>query len=95
MHEYDIVSNKGHYDVYIDGELYCSADTYTEAVREINEHKNEALWLQTLQWDNACIECQRETNGVCRNSRCAKMHYDEQGKPIPADLCTIKEEKGK
>jgi hypothetical protein len=41
MHEYDIVSSKGHYDVYIDGELYCTADTWPEAIMEINELKKE------------------------------------------------------
>ena len=25
----------GHYEVYIDGQFYCSADNYSEAVREI------------------------------------------------------------
>ena len=80
MHDYNIVPNKGHYDVYIDGNLYCTADSWSEATSEINEHKK-------VQWDEVCLECQRETNGVCRNSRCAKMHYDEQGKPIPAYLC--------
>lgn len=33
--EYDIVANHGHYDVYIEGEFFCSADTFTEAMREI------------------------------------------------------------
>lgn len=30
-HEY------GHYVVYVDGEFYCTADTYAEAVREVEE----------------------------------------------------------
>ena len=33
---YRIVNNNGHYDVYIEGEFYCSADTMEEAVRELN-----------------------------------------------------------
>lgn len=37
-----IVSNRGHFEVYIDGEFYCSADTMAEAVHEIiNSHSNE------------------------------------------------------
>lgn len=30
-----IINNNGHYDVYVDGKFYCSADTMAEAVREI------------------------------------------------------------
>ena len=37
--ETKIVPNGGHYDVYIDGELYCSADTWQEAKTEIKEYK--------------------------------------------------------
>lgn len=32
-----IVLNYGHYDVYIDGKFYCSADTYDEAYDEITK----------------------------------------------------------
>ena len=32
---YRIVNNNGHYDVYVDGKFYCSADTMEEAVHEI------------------------------------------------------------
>ena len=32
---YRIINNNGHFDVYIDGEFYCSADTMAEAMREI------------------------------------------------------------
>lgn len=39
MHEYDIVANKGHYDVYVDGQLYCTADSWSEAIREVDEYK--------------------------------------------------------
>lgn len=33
--EYKIVPVHEHYNVYINGEFYCSADTWSEAVREI------------------------------------------------------------
>ena len=89
MLEYEIVPNKGHYDVYIDGDFYCTADSYYEAASEIDDYKKDSNWFQNVKWDKACIECQSETNGVCRNIKCAKMHYNEQGKPIPADSCTI------
>ena len=45
--------NHEHFDVYIDGKFYCSADDETEAAIEIqNYYKNgsESVWeLYTLQ----------------------------------------------
>ena len=35
-----IIQVRGHYDVYIDGEYYCSADTYSEAFEEAEK------WLE-------------------------------------------------
>lgn len=35
--DYDIIQVNGHYEVYINGKFYCSADTITEATREIEE----------------------------------------------------------
>lgn len=32
-----IIHERGHYTVYVDGEFYCTADTYAEAAREIEE----------------------------------------------------------
>lgn len=32
--DYEITPVAGHYDVYIDGEFICSADSYSEAVEE-------------------------------------------------------------
>lgn len=37
--DYQIVSNHGHYEVYIDGKFFCSADTIAEAMHEVtNEY---------------------------------------------------------
>ena len=36
----EIIAVQGHYEVYIDGQFCCSADTYTEAVTEI-ENQSE------------------------------------------------------
>lgn len=36
---YDIVPVRGHYEVYINGEFYCSADNMTEAAKEIENAK--------------------------------------------------------
>lgn len=32
---YEIKQSHGHYEVYINGEFYCSADTATEAAKEV------------------------------------------------------------
>lgn len=34
---YSISKKDDHYEVYINGEFYCSADTIEEAANEINE----------------------------------------------------------
>lgn len=34
-HDFNIVHVNDHYEVYINGKFYCSADTITEAVKEI------------------------------------------------------------
>ena len=39
--DYKIVSVQGHYNVFINGKFYCSADTYYEAESEIKEYINE------------------------------------------------------
>lgn len=35
--EFEIITRHGHYEVYHNGEFYCSADTYGEALKEIDE----------------------------------------------------------
>ena len=40
MMDIRIIQVRGHYDVYIDGEYYCSADTYGEAAVEAEQ------WLE-------------------------------------------------
>ena len=37
---YKIVAVRGHYEVYIDGKFYCSADTPEEAARDIENYRN-------------------------------------------------------
>lgn len=32
-----IFQTRGHWEVYIDGKFFCSADTYMEAVKELQE----------------------------------------------------------
>ena len=36
----------GHYEVYIDGEFHCSADTYKEAYQDKCELESEILTAQ-------------------------------------------------
>lgn len=35
--EVKIIQVRGHYEVYTDGEFFCSADSYVEAVNELYE----------------------------------------------------------
>ena len=35
--QYKIIPVHGHYEVYYKGKFFCSADTYHEAEKEINE----------------------------------------------------------
>lgn len=35
---YEIVPVRGHYEVYINGKFYCSADTPEEAAQDVEEY---------------------------------------------------------
>lgn len=37
IYEIQINQIRGHWEVYIDGEFFCSADNYVEAVNELYE----------------------------------------------------------
>ena len=41
---YDIVKNNGHFEVLIDGQLICTADTFVEAVEELEKIRAENGW---------------------------------------------------
>ena len=43
-------------------------------------------WFATVNWSKSCINCQSETNGVCRSRGCAELHYDPWGDELPAYL---------
>lgn len=36
--DYRIIHTREHYEAYINGEFYCSADTYNEAECEVNDN---------------------------------------------------------
>lgn len=36
--DYRIIENHGHFDVFINGKFYCTADTMEEAMREVKKH---------------------------------------------------------
>ena len=36
---YDIIHDRDHYVVYCDGKFFCSADTFHEAVKEIEKER--------------------------------------------------------
>lgn len=37
MEQYKIIAVRGHYEVYFKGKFFCSADSYNEAVKEIEK----------------------------------------------------------
>lgn len=39
--QYEIIAVHGHYEVYIQGKFYCTADTINEAEKELEEVYNE------------------------------------------------------
>ena len=41
MESYDITLSGSHYEVYIDGKFYCSADSAQEAAKEVEEYEKE------------------------------------------------------
>lgn len=46
MLRYKIIPVHGHYNVYINGKFYCSADTYNEAEAEIDEYEREICYTE-------------------------------------------------
>ena len=40
MANFEIIHVAGHYDIYLEGAFFCSADTYGEAVEEVEK------WLE-------------------------------------------------
>lgn len=44
--KYSITPVYDHYEVYINGKFYCSADTWFEAVREIEEYQKAMCLAQ-------------------------------------------------
>ena len=42
-----IVPKRGHWEVYIDGKFYCSADTFTEAAKEYQTYMKERYVNET------------------------------------------------
>ena len=43
---FSIMHINGHYDVYIDGKFYCSADTMPDAIREVENYNQDKEALQ-------------------------------------------------
>ena len=37
----EIKRNKDHFEVYIDGKFYCTADNHLEAVKDVEEYLKE------------------------------------------------------
>ena len=51
---YAIKPNHGHYELYINGKLYCCADTYAEAEREKNDYEKEIALSQLVYNTRTC-----------------------------------------
>ena len=41
MYNYEIINNRGHYEIYFNGEFIGSEDTYSEAEETIKKSKGE------------------------------------------------------
>lgn len=39
MESYEVIRSNGHYEVFVNGKFFCSADSYVEAVKEIENEK--------------------------------------------------------
>lgn len=40
---FNIIHKHGHVELYINGNFYCSADTFAEALKEYNDYVKEGL----------------------------------------------------
>lgn len=38
--QYEIIAVRGHFEVFLNGKFFCSADTYTEAQNEIESERS-------------------------------------------------------
>jgi hypothetical protein len=49
---FNITPVNGHYDVYINGIFYCSADTMPEAIREVEDYEKN----KGVENGNKCVK---------------------------------------
>lgn len=52
----------------------------------IPAEKQSQKLFASIKWDAVCLECQKKSNGRCRDRTCAQLHYDEWGDYIPPYL---------
>lgn len=38
VREVEIIQNRGHWIVYVNGEFFCTADSYLEAAKEVSKY---------------------------------------------------------
>ena len=43
-------------------------------------------WFDSIKWDEVCLECIAENEGVCPRPGCAEDNYDKNGNKIPEFL---------
>ena len=54
-----IVSNHGHFEVYVNGEFYCSADTMAEAIHEVTNDYSNRTEINHEQISDGKKECEK------------------------------------
>lgn len=56
---FEIRHEREHYEVYVNGAFYCSADTSVEAAHEIETYIEEQEQVAQLDWDHAVENVRR------------------------------------
>lgn len=73
---FDIRREREHYEVYVNGTFYCSADTSVEAAHEIEKYIEEKKQAAQLDWRRVVEhvrDTQYETYSPARLRTCNKL----------------------
>lgn len=54
IHDVHIEQTRGHWEVHVNGEFFCSADSYTEAINEFREAYKQSIYISkgSVTYDN-------------------------------------------
>ena len=61
IHDYQIFSEDGHYVVYINGDFWCTADTFKEATDEVELYYNEVAFEEDDGEEDDVMEYYEDT----------------------------------